>query len=219
MADFEREVIPANEATPPPAPLHSNRVSFSFRVEGILLTQSRGRLIVVNYFNRRMLIWLMSILLSTIPLNKYFVAGFPPLSYWTRLFHHATWQALLSAVLPARWELSGVDLAVPLIFAMLYWLAVLGGLNGVVLNRRKGTVKAAGRTRPLTDIEAVRVVATRFVGKPDPSGRVWRVELLWSRTPEESLLGYFPYEAEADRVAEAVAEFAGIPVRREIWKK
>ncbi len=210
MADFKQEVTPANETTPS----HSNLTSFSFRAEGILLTQSRGRLVVVNYFTRRLIIWSAIMLLSTIPLNKYFVDGFPPLSHWTRLFHHVTWQAVLSAVLPAPWESSAADLIVPLIFVMLYWLLVTGSeFNGVALSRRNGKVKVRGTTRLLTDVEAVRVVATRFMGKPDPSGRVWRVELLWSKTPEESLLGYFPFEADADRVAEAVAEFAGIPVR------
>lgn len=227
MVDFKQEVTPANETTPS----HSNLTSFSFRAEGILLAQSRGRLIVVNYFNRRMLVWLMTMLLSTIPLNSYFVSGFPPLSYWTNLFHHANWQTMLSAVSAAHRQLNGAELFVPLILAMLYWLAVLGGLNGVVLDRRNSTAKAAGRTRPLTSLDAVRVVATRLAGQPGPSGRRWGVRLLWSdehsplgrqellpyKDSETSFLGYFPLETDADRFANAIAEFAGVPVHHQTF--
>ena len=214
MADYEREVTPAIETTPPPAPLHSNPVPFSFRAEKTMLKQSGSRLIVVNYFDRRMSVWLMCIFSLMFPLT-----WLPPFHYWMSLFNHATWRTILSAVLATNRQLDVIEVLILSFVAISYRLLVVGGLNGVVLDLRNGTAKAAGRTRLLTDVEAVRVVATRFEGKPDPSGRIWRVELLWSKTPDTSLLGYFPNEADADKIAEAVAEFAGVPVRHQPQRK
>jgi len=237
MADFQREVTPAIEATPPPAPSHSNLASFSFRAEGFRLTQSGGRLIVVNYFGHRILIGMKCmILLSSLFMKSSppFTKSLPSLSYWTNLFHHATWQTMLSAVLAANWQPDVGELCLLSLLAMFYWfLVVVGDFSGVVLDQRNSTAKAAGRTSPLTKVEAVRVIALGITGKPGPGGRRYSVRLLWSDAQslsdwrklllgteaKSSFLGVFRHETDAGKFANAVAEFAGLPVRHEIWKK
>jgi hypothetical protein len=229
MADFEREVTPAIETTSPPAPLHSNPAPFSFRAEGVRLTQSGDRLIVVSYVIRRVLTWMLCIMSLMFPL-----LWLPPFHFWTSLFHHATWRTMLSAVLATNTQLVVDELCVLSLAVMFYWLLVVGGdFNGVVLDQRSGTAKAAGRTRPLTDVEAVRVAATRMAGQPGPSGRRYVVGLLgvgeqklswWQKPlpdkgPKTSWLGIFPIETDADKFANAIAEFAGIPVQHQTWIK
>ena len=237
MAEFNREMTPADEAALPPAPAHSNPASCSFRADGIRLTQDEGRLIVVNYFGHRIVIGTKCMILLSclfIKSSPPFTKSLPPLSYWTSLFHHATWQKMLSAVLAANWHSDPGELCLLSFFAMLYWfLVVLGDFGGVVLDQRNSTVKAAGRTSPLTKVEAVRVIALGIAGKPGPGGRRYSVRLLWGDAQSlsdwrklllgtearSSFLGVFQRETDADKFANVVAEFAGIPVRHEIWKK
>lgn len=232
MADFEREVTPAIKTTPPPAPLHSNRASFSFRVEGIRLTQSRGRLVVVNYVQRGLFIWSKCLVLLVFPL----FAPLPPLSYWANLFHHATWQTLLSAVSAINWQPNSIGLLMFSLIAMLYWVLVTSNdFHGFILDRRSNTVKAAGRTRPLTDIKAVEVITARIKGRPDPC-RGWIVRLVWSveqepswwqlrernKSLKTSALAIFLYPKDVtdiEKLAQAVAEFAKVPLQHQTWVK
>lgn len=233
MADYQREVTPAIETTPS----HSNLASFSFRAEGFKLTQSEGRLIVVNYFGHRIVVGMKCmILLSSLFIKSSppFTKSLPPLSYWTNLFHHATWQTMLSAVLAAYWQPDPGELCLLSLLAMFYWLLVVAGdFGGLALDQRNSTVTAAGKTCPLTEVEAVRVITLGIAGKPGPSGRRYSVRLLWGDAhglsewkklllgteAKSSFLGVFRHETDADKFANAVAEFANIPVRRENWKK
>jgi hypothetical protein len=192
---------------------------------------------VVNYFGHWIVIGTkFMILLSCLFIKSSppFTKSLPPLSYWTSLFHHATWQTMLSAVLAANWQSDPGELCLLSLLAMFYWLlVVVGDFGGVVLDQQNGTARVAGRTRPLTNVEAVRVIALGIAGKPGPGGRRYSVRLLWSDAQSisewrklllgteanSSFLGVFRHETDADKFANAVAEFAGTPVRREIWKK
>lgn len=216
MTDPKPLPLPPLEAAWPPGPLHDERVPLSLRVEGIELNQSGGRLIVVNHFMRRMFALPMC-LLSLSCLSPFY-------TYWTSPFHHATWQAMLPAVFRTYQQTYLVDLLMLLVAALFYGIYVaIGNLNGVVLDQRNSTAKAGGRTRLLNELESVRVIA----GQPDIFKRRYTVQLHWgdeqnllwwqklllSMGTKASFLGVFGQEANADRLAAAIAEFAGVSVQ------
>lgn len=220
MADFEREVTPAVKTIWPPAPLKDERAPLSFRVEAIELTQSGGRLIVVNHFMRRMFALQMCIF-SLSSLSPFY-------SYWTSPFHHATWNGMLPAVFATYQQAYLVYLLILFAAALFYGTLVAGGnLGGVVLNLQSGTAKAGGRTRLLSEIESVSVIA----GQPDILRRRSTVQLQWSDEQnllrwqklllslglKTSFVGILRQEANADRIAEAVAEFAGVLVHHQTF--
>lgn len=220
MADFEQEVTPAIETIWPPAPLHDERTPLAFRVEGVELTQNGGRLVVVNHFMR----WVFALLMCIFSLS----ALSPFYTYWTSPFHHATWRAMLPAVLATYRQIYWVELLMLFVAALFYWIYVAGcNLIGVELNHQDSIAKAAGRTRSLSTLESVKVIA----GQPDILGRRYTVRLMWdeeqdllwwqkllrSMEPKTSFLGVFRHEINADRLAKAIAEFAGIPVHHQTF--
>ena len=180
------------------------------------MTQSGDRLIVVNHFMRRGFTLQMCIL--SLPCLS------PFYTYWTSPFHHATWRAMLPAVFRTYQQTYWLDLLLLFVAALFYWMLVgCGNLDGIVLDQRDCTAKAGGRTRPLNELEAVRIIA----GQPDIFRRRYTVQLHWSDEqnlvwwqklllnmgPKTSFLGVFRQEANADRSAAVIAAFADVPVQ------
>jgi hypothetical protein len=217
MADPQQEVTPPVESIWPPTP-HRDPEPLALFVsgEGVELIQAGGRLIVVNHFMRRVFALQMCIL-SLSSLSPFY-------SYWTSPFHHATWRAMLPAVFRTYQNTFWVYLLMLFLAALLYWvLVVSGNLSGIVLDPRSGTAKAAEISHSLSELKSVEIIRRQ----PDILGRRYTVQLQWSDNQvlpkwqrallslgqKTSFVGLFRQEANADRLAKAVAEFARIPLQ------
>lgn len=200
----------------PPAPLGDEQAPLSFQVDGIELTQSGGRLSVVNHFVRRVFIVQMCVFSLSL-LSPFY-------SYWTSPFHHATWRAMLPAVMATYRQTYWVELLVLFVAVLFYWsLVVVGNLGGVALDQRTSTAKAGGRMRPLSELDSVEIVRRQ----PDIFRRCYTVQLQWSDGPvllwwqkallslgpKTSFAGVFRQEADAENLARAIAEFANAPLQ------
>ena len=213
MADDKAK--PLAESIWPPAPQH-DAVSPPLFVsaEGVEVTQSGGRLSVVNHFMRRMFALQMCIL-SLSSLSPFY-------SYWTSPFHHATWRAMLPAVFATYKQMYWLSLLMLCMAALFYWLFTGGSnLSGIVLNQRDSTAKAGGRTRPLSELDSVEMISRQ----PDIFRRRHTVRLQWSDEGpvlpwwqralfsmglKTSFVGVFRQEANAEKLVKAIAEFAGL---------
>ena len=149
--------------------------------------------------------------------------------FWVEPFHHSI--LLHLSVYAALVGLICFFMLLGMTFAWCIFNLYLS-LGAVVLNKTVGTVRANGRLRPIGALEAILV-------KHGPKRRfatgfslqlIWKEDEISTQMPrwkrvvrrigaKSSVLGTFRREENADKMAEAVAEFAGIPVRREIWKK
>ena len=217
MTDFAPLPTPPLEPVWPPAPLHGAVPPPLFvSAEGIEVTQSGNCLLVVNHFVRRVFIVQMCVF------SLSFLSPF--YTYWTSPFHHATWKAMLPAVLASYKQMSLLELLMLFMCGMICCLSVFClNLNGIVLDPANDTAKTNGRINPLSRIKAVRI--TR--GQPDILRRQFIVSFVWNgdkpvpwwRAPlvksaaNTSFLGLFRLEANAEKVADAVAKFAAIPVQ------
>ena len=211
--------MPLFEGFWPPPPLRDEPPPLFLRVEGMQLTRIGDRLVVLNLSTRRMFLVQVCVLASS--------SLSPWITFWTSPFHHATLPGLLPYVISAY--RSGYGLYLFMLFPMgLFWClwTFFANLGGARLDKRERTVKAGGRReRPMSRIKAVEI-------KPMPNtflGRQYVLSLLWSSddpTPRwqkalistpgnKCFLGAFRQEANAERVAAMVAEFAEVSVRHE----
>ncbi len=173
---------------------------------------------MVNKFMRRGFVLQMCVLSLSV-LSPFY-------SYWTSPFHHATWRAMLPAVMATYRQIYLVDLLVLFVAAFFCWMLVVGGnLSGVILDRRSGTAKASGRTRPFIELESVEVINRQ----PDIFRRRYTVQLQWSDNPvlpkwqrvlfslgpKTSFVGVFRQEENAEKIAAAVAGFVGVPIQHQ----
>jgi hypothetical protein len=221
MDDRKHNPTPPLESMWPPAPLHDARTPLSFRVEGVELTQSDGRLIVINHCLRRLVV-----LQTCLPQLFWWVPFF---AYWIGPFHHPTWRAMLPVAIGICQKTYIGDILLFFVVIVFYMIFVAAGtLSGIVLNQRDGTAKANGRTRSLNALESVKTIK-----QPGPFGRGYQVQLLWNNNqtlprwkrvlfsmgPKTTFGGIFRQEANAEKVAEAVAEFAGVSVQHRTSEK
>ena len=215
MTESERDPTPLTAAVWPPAPLRDEPPPLLLRVEGMQLTRSGDRLVVINRSIRRGFFAEVCIVSTSL---------FSPwISFWRNPFHHA---ALLPYVLSGYRSGYGLYLFMLCLLAGVWcWFTFLFNLGGVTLDKRAATIKADGRrARPMSRIEAVHIKS----GPNQLVGRQYTVRLLWSGgrpTPDweagltggpanSSFLGSFRHEANADQVAGIIAAFIGVPVQK-----
>ena len=200
----------------PPAPLRDEPPPLLLRVEGMQLTRSGDRLVVINRSIRRGFFAEVCIVSTSL---------FSPwIIFWRSPFHHA---ALLPYVLSGYRSGYGLYLFMLCLLAGVWcWFTFLFNLGGVTLDKRAATIKAdGGRARPMSKIKAVHVKTTT----PHPfRGRRYVVRLFWKggrpapdwkkhltgEPANFSYLGSFRHEANADQVAGIVAAFIGVPVQK-----
>ena len=217
MDEHERGLAPLNEGIWPPAPLHDDLLPLFLRLEGMQLTRSGDRLVVLNKSIRRLFVVEICIL-STSLLS-------PWISFLTSSFYHATLPSLLSYV-ASNHRLPWENLFSFSALVGIWWLlTIFGNMRGATLDRGDQSVEAGGkRARPMSRIEAVQV-------KPMPNtflGRQYTVSLQWGSddpTPRRRraitsapgnrcFLGALRQEAHAEEVAAIIAEFAKVSVQR-----
>ena len=104
-------------------------------------------------------------------------------------------------------------------------------LGSVLLNKTTGTVRANGSLHPISAIQAIQVkhvskrpFATRFLLQ-----LIWKEDNAIPQTPHwkkvlrkmkaKTILGEFRQEANAEKVAEAISEFAGVMVQHQTTGK
>ena len=218
MNDSERSPASVTEAVWPPAPLRDEPPPLFLRVEGMQLTQSGGRLFVVNKSIRRAFILEVCIIGASL---------FSPwISFWTSPFHHATLPGLLPYVTSAYRSCYGLYLFMLFPLAVFWWMfTAFGNLQGVTLDRHDRWVKVGGRGAcPMNRIEAVQIkpmsnalLGRRYTvslqwGNDDPTAR-WQRELM-SAPGNRCTLGALRHEANADQVAGIIAAFIGVPVQK-----
>ena len=206
----------------PPAPLRDEPPPLFLRVEGMQLTRSGDRLVFLNMSIRRFFLAESCLLSCSLLL--------PWISFWTSPLYHATLPSLLfyltsNHLLP--WE----SLFILFVCALIWCLfTFFGNLRGATFDTAEQSVKAGGRrARPMSKIEAIQI-------KPMPNtflGRRYVVSLLWSSddpTPRwqkaltntlgnKCFLGAFRQEANAEKVAAMVAEFAVVLVQQTASEK
>lgn len=217
MTDPTLPPIPQTATVWPPAPVH-NAVPPSLFVsaEGVEITQSGRRLVVVNKFTRRFL------LLESCVLSCSFLS--PWITFWTSRFHRHVLSGLLPYVV---WSYQIGYPIYSIALLILFGVWCLGyfylSLSGIILDKSNKTIRANGKVNPLSKIEAVRITS----GQPDVLGRNFVVRLVWNcgrpipwwRMPlvktevNTTFLGALRQEANAEKIAEAVAEFTGVPVQ------
>ena len=215
MDELEPGPTPLNEGVWPPAPLRDDPPPLFLRLEGMQLTRSWDRLIVVNLLARRAFLAEVCIV-STYSLS-------PFISFLRNPFHRATLLPYVLSSYRSHYELYLFALCVlALAWSVLHHAFNLGN---VILDGRDATVRADGRgARPMSKIKAVHVKMTPYPFQ----GRRHIVRLFWkggSPTPDWkkhltgepanfSYLGSFRHEANADQVAALIAGLIGVPVRR-----
>ena len=210
---------PQIEGIWPPAPLRDDPPPLFLRLEGMQLTRSGDRLVVLNRSIRRLFVVEVCIL-STSLLS-------PWVTFWTSPFHHATLPGLLPYVTSAYRSSCGLYLFMLLPVAMFWWIfTAFGNLLGVTLDRRDRSVKVGGRRAcPMSRIEAVQIkpmpsmllglqhVVSLQWGNDDPTPRWLRA--LTSSPGNRCTLCVLRQEAHAEEVAAIIAGFIGVPVQRE----
>jgi len=216
----EPEQTPASriEEIWPPAPLRDAKPTSAFlAVEGIEISQSGGRLVVVNKSVRRM-----------IPVEVCLFTGFfslPCFLYWFNPFHHPVQSRLLPYLISYYYHIFPVCLLM-LVFIVCVWRAFyVDHSSGVVtLNKLDRTINANGREYSLSEVEAVRITLTQ-----NAAGTSLRVALVWNGSNpvppwpkaltlvmtevNTTILGTLRHEENAKKVAAAIAEFVGVPVQ------
>ena len=214
MTESERGPTPLTAAVWPPAPLRDEPPPLLLRVEGMQLTRSGDRLVVINRSIRRGFFAEVCIVSTSL---------FSPwISFWRNPFHHA---ALLPYVLSGYRSGYGLYLFMLCFMAGLWSLFhYLFNLSGVTLDERDATVRADGRrARPTSKIKAVHIkIAVHPI-----QGRQYILRLLWDDEPvsrwrkawttapaNSSFLGSFRHETNADQVAGIIAAFIGVPVQK-----
>ena len=207
---------PQIEGIWPPAPLRDDPPPLFLRLEGMQLTRSWDRLIVVNLLVRR------SFLAQVCIISLYLLSPF--ITFLRNPFHRATLLPYVLSSYRSDYALYLFALCA-LAAAWSVWYYVFN-LGAVILDGCDVTVRADGRrARPMSKIKAVHVKMT-----PNPfRGRRHIVRLFWNGgrpTPDWkkhltgepanfSFLGSFRHEANADQVAAIIAGFIGVPVQRE----
>ena len=217
MADPVPLPTPPLETIWPPAPMHNAVPPPLFvSAEGVEVTQSGGRLIGVNKFTRRFLV------LESCVLSCSFLS--PCFTFWTSRFHRHVLSGLLPYVL---WSYRIGFPIYLLLFLILSGIWCFGcfylSLGSIVLDKSGKTIRANGKTSPLGNLDAVRITQ----GQKDVLGRQFTVRLVWNGTKpipwwrttlvkteaNTSFLGLFRNQANAEKIAEAVAEFTGVSVQ------
>lgn len=220
MDKHEQVPTPPNEGVWPPAPLRDDPPPLFLRLEGMQLTRSGDRLVVLNRSIRRLFVAQVCFLLSTSLLS-------PCITFWTTPFHHATASGLLPYVISAYRSGYGVRLFTLFFIAMFWWtFTAFGNLWGVTLDRRDRSVKVCGRgVCPMSRIKAVLItpmpnaffgiqhVVSLQWGSDDPTPRWQRA--LTSAPGNRCHLGALRQETHAEEVAAIIAGFIGVPVQRE----
>jgi len=218
MNDSKQGPASVTEGVWPPAPSRDEPPPLFLRVEGMQLTRSGDRLIIVNRFSRRLFVFEVCILSASL-LS-------PFISFLTSPFHRVTLPGLLPYVISGYRSNYGLHLFMLCVIAGFWCLFnSLCNLSGVTLDGRDATVKADGkRTRPMSGIKAIHIRMT-----PHPfQGRQHIVRLLWiggkpvpkwqtdlTGVPDNSsFLVSFRHEANADQVAGIIAAFIGVPVQK-----
>lgn len=212
MSELQREPAPTTGNVWPPPPLGNAPTPLSFHVEGMRITQSGARLVVVNKSIRRLFAAEVCLLTLSLPVS-------PWINYWTNPFHPATLPGLLPSVISCyRTSHNQILFLFMLLVLAGVWrlLTCVGNLGGVTLDRTRGTLKAGCRwERPMSGIKAVLITET-----PNPTLGVQHVvSILWdgnrsANTKAKScFLGALRREDHAEKVAETIANFAGVPVR------
>lgn len=219
MDEHKRGLAPLTEGIWPPAPLRGELPPLFLRLEGMQITQSRDRLVILNMSIRRLFLVEVCILSASL--------FSPMISFWTSPFHHATLPGLLPYMVSA-YRLSHVSYLMLLVLMGIFWclFTYFGNLWGVTFDKYDRSVKAGGRGAcPMSSIEAVFI-------KPIPNtllGRQYTVNLQWGdddptprwqKTLTTALgnrcpLGALRQEAHAEEVAALIAGFIGVPVHRE----
>ena len=216
MDEHEGGPTPQIEGVWPPAPLRDDPPPLFLGLEGMQLTRSWDRLIVVNLLVRR------SFLAQVCIVSTYLLSPF--ISFLRYPFHRAT---LLPYVLSSYRSHYGLYLFALCVLAVAWSVSYHAfNLGAVILDGRDATVRADGRrARPMSRIRAVEI-------KPTPNallGIQYAVSLLWSSddpTPRwqkpltstpgnKCFLGALRQEAHAEEVAAIIARFIGVPVQRE----
>ena len=214
---------PPPETIWPPAPLRDEPPpSLFLRAEEMELTQSGHRLIVVNKLVRR-----------AIPLEICLFTAFfllPFFLYWINPFHHVR-PPLVPYVISSYREILPVYL-IMFVFMVCAWRAfyVDSSLGVITLNKLDRIVKANSRDYSLSELEAVRVtqiwtaagltVKISCVWSGSNPVPPWPKALTWVATEvNTSLLGTLRQKENADKLAAAIAEFAGVPVQQRIRGK
>lgn len=220
--DKRESVQPSAEASEgvwPPEPWRDGPPPLSLRVEGVQLTRTGDGLTVLNKPLRRLM--LAEFCLLPAPLWT------PWITFWTSPFHHATWPGLLPYVLSMYGVIYPVYLVLLSMMAGFWCLFLFQFSLGVVtLERRAGTIKSGGRqVRPMKAAEAVQIVRA-----PSLLGVRHSVSLIWSGgdlTPRWKkaltnvrdnvcFLASFRQGANAEKVAEVISDFLGVPVRHQV---
>lgn len=141
--DRERGPTPLTEAVWPPAPLRDEPPPLLLRVEGMQLTRSGDRLVVINR-SIRCGFFAEVCIVSTFLFS-------PWISFWRSPFHHA---ALLPYVISVYRITYWLYLFMLCLLAGVWcWFTFLFNLGGVTLDKRAATIKADGRrARPMNGI-------------------------------------------------------------------
>ncbi len=222
MPDPSPLPIPPPETIWPPAPLHNTVPPPLFvSAEGVEVTQSGGRLIAVNKLMKLGLVVELCVLSSS--------ASSPWITFWTSPFHRHIFSAWLPYVLWSyrnNWPLSVFMLS--LIVGVWYLFAFWFNAFGIVMDANSKIVKANGKLRPVNKIQAIRITC----GQGNILGQRYTVKLIWNSCgtipswqkalvgqdastsiARTSILGSFRQEANAEKIADAIAEFANVPIQ------
>ncbi len=210
---------PQTEGVWPPAPLRDDPPPLFLRLEGMQLTRSGDRLVVLNLSIRR--VFLFQVCILSLSLLS------PVISFWTSPLHHATLPSLLAFVISDYRFICGMFLFMLFPVALFWWVfTFFANMGGATLDRHDRSVKAGGRrARPVSRIKAIEIrptpnalfgiqhVVSLQWGSEDPTRR-WQKALI-DTSGNKCFLGALRHEAHAEEVAALIAGFIGVPVQRE----
>jgi hypothetical protein len=220
MTDREQTPTSPTGTVWPLAPLHAAiPLPLFVSAEGIEITQSGGRLTVVHNLIRFLCAAETCLMLLALLL----MLSFPWIDHWVGSYHNIPRPALLPSLISSYQSGFWVFAIVLLYFVSLWSFFTLFFNRGVVtMNHVTKTVKAGGRVRSFDQMafvqinkmqpDALRVrYAVEILWKEDTQKPLWYRAVMWIGT-KSSPLGAFKQEANAEKIAAAVAEFANVPV-------
>ena len=226
MTDREQKLTPPTGIVWPPAPLHvAVPPPLFMSAEGIKVTQSGGRLVVLNKLIRFVCAAQTCLMLLALLL----MLSFPWIDQWVVPYHNIPRPALLPSMISSYQSGYIIYLEMLLEIIALWCLFVFYlSLGNVVLDQVNETVKANGKLRPISKIQAIRITC----GQRNILGQRYTVKLIWNSCgtipswqkalvgqdasttlARTSILGSFRQEANAEKIAGMIAEFAGASVQ------